>query len=350
MTPSAGQRNGPSAEQSAFLQEALAAASALCAANRLGVLSRLNAAPADPAALARDCAISNRGARLLLAALTSLGLLEVSEDGWYRSVTPDSELLSSLVESWGRLSEAIRDGRPTADAGTPTIKGAHLDTWSATAAERAADQLASRGSRLLDIDTGGTPWSLALAARNPDSHITLVVPPAIKAATRRMVTAAGYPARFDYLEGDPLAVDLGRSAYDLAIAGSVCHLSDEATNRYRLGRLFDALRPGGIVAIMEALPTERFDGPQPVILYALGLLLRTSSGRVHPFSTYVGWLRDAGYEAVERVDLSTAPPISLITARRPVSHKDCAHSSLDASDDGRTTSRSMRRPKSYEPS
>jgi len=31
----------------------------------------------------------------------------------------------------------------------------------------------------------------------------------------------------------------------------------------------------------------------------------------------VGWLREVGYEAVERIDLSPTPPISLITARRP---------------------------------
>jgi hypothetical protein len=31
----------------------------------------------------------------------------------------------------------------------------------------------------------------------------------------------------------------------------------------------------------------------------------------------VGWLRDIGYEAVERIDLTGDLPISLITARRP---------------------------------
>ncbi len=130
------------------------------------------------------------------------------------------------------------------------------------------------------------------------------------------MAAAGYTARFDYLGGDLFAVDVGRSVYDLAIAGNLCHLFDEATNRRLLRRVFHAVRPGGAVAILEPLPTERFDGPRPVILYALGLLLRTSRGQVYPFSTYMGWLRDAGYEAVERIDLSMAPLISLITARR----------------------------------
>jgi hypothetical protein len=49
---------------------------------------------------------------------------------------------------------------------------------------------------------------------------------------------------------------------------------------------------------------------------------RTNRGQVYPFSTYVGWLRDVGYEADERNDLSPTPPISLITARRPTAEEE----------------------------
>jgi len=76
-------------------------------------------------------------------------------------------------------------------------------------------------------------------------------------------------------------------------------------------------RPGGRLAIVDVLPNEPFDGPQSVALYALDLMLRTERGRVYPFSTYAGWLHDAGYSAVERIDIGGAPPLSLITARRP---------------------------------
>ena len=65
--------------------------------------------------------------------------------------------------------------------------------------------------------------------------------------------------------------------------------------------------PGGTLAILDALPNERLDGPRPVVLYALGLLLRTSRGQVYPFSTYVGWLREIGFEAIELIDLSPTP-------------------------------------------
>jgi SAM-dependent methyltransferase len=198
----------------------------------------------------------------------------------------------------------------------------HLGALFAQVAERAADHLATRGLRVLDLGAGAAPWSLALTARNPDIRVTAVDLPAVLAVTRQVVATRGYDLQFDYLSGDLFTIDLGRSIYDLAIAGNLCHLFDEATNRRLLGRLFDALRPGGTLAILDALPNERLDGPRPIVLYALGLLLRTNRGQVYPFSTYVGWLRDAGYEVVERIDLSPTPPISLITARRPTAEEE----------------------------
>ena len=172
------------------------------------------------------------------------------------------------------------------------------------------------GLGILDIGAGAAPWSIALARRDPECRIRAVDLPAVLPATRRAVSAAGCEAQFDYLGGDLFAVDWGRAAYDLAIAGNVCHLFGEAANRRLLRRFYDALRPGGRLAIVDTLPNEQLDGPRPAVLYALGLALRTAAGRIYPLSTYVGWLREAGYEEIVRYDLSAAPPVSLITARR----------------------------------
>ena len=324
MTASTISQSYPAAEGLVFLQEALAATAALDAADRLGVLDRLNAGPADPLTLARDCGMSQRGARLLLAALAGLGLVEIAGDGSYRTALPSLGHLAELGGMWDRLGEALRDGRPAVAGDTVTGAGApyqdalpYLGALCAPAAERAADRLSVPGLHVLDVGAGVAPWSLAFAVRDPDCRVTAVDLQAVLPATCRAVAAVGREVQFRYLAGDLFTVDWGRAAYDLAIAGNVCHLFDEAANRRLLGRLFDALCPGGTLAIVDALPNERLDGPRPVVLYALGLLLRTSRGGVYPFSTYAGWLRDAGYEAVERFDLSAAPPLSLITARRP---------------------------------
>ena len=69
MTASTDPQKWLTPEQWSFLQEALATSAALSSAEHLGILARLDAGPADSITLARDCAISERGAHLLLAAL-----------------------------------------------------------------------------------------------------------------------------------------------------------------------------------------------------------------------------------------------------------------------------------------
>jgi SAM-dependent methyltransferase len=318
-------------ESLAFLQEAVAASAALAAADRLGVLARLEAAPADAATLARDCAIAERGARVLLAALASLGVVEASTKGaQYRTRVPGaSRQLAALVRHWEPLETVLRDDGPAIGADTPAVAEAlyqdvvaDLGAWLAPLAERAADHLAAPGLRILDVGAGAAPWSLALARRDPATCVTTVDLPAVLPATRRAVAESGRAAQFEYLAGDMFTIEWEPSAYDLAIAGNVCHLFGEAANRRFLRRLFGALRPGGTLAILDVVPNERLDGPRPAMLYALGLLLRTREGAAYPFSTYVAWLRDAGYEAIERVDLSGVPSITLITARRPPRDRD----------------------------
>jgi hypothetical protein len=106
------------------------------------------------------------------------------------------------------------------------------------------------------------------------------------------------------------------ATYDLALIANICHLFGENANLQLLRRVADALRPAGRVAIVDILPTERGDGPRPAVLYALGLVLRTSSGRIYPYSTFRRWLGQGGFEDPRRRDLPGPFPFTLITATR----------------------------------
>ncbi|MGH7911669.1 MAG: methyltransferase [Candidatus Dormibacteraceae bacterium] len=318
------QRRSLSTEQEVFMHEAAAAAAALRAADRLGVLAQLEQGPAGPALIARTCGISERGARGLLAALTSLGFADPAGDGTYRSPHPDIAVISAMVRQWDRLPDLMReDGiEPAADVAAraqtmyPKV-ATRLAAWFAPAAREAAEMLAARGLQVLDVGAGAAPWTLALVARAEGIRVTAVDLPTVIATTRQAVAAADRRGAFEYLAGDLFTVELRCGAYDLAIVANVCHLFGEDANRRLLARLLDALRPGGRLAILDALPDERLEGPRPVLLYALGLLTRTRSGQVYPFSKYASWLRETGYEAVDRAELGRVPLISLITARRP---------------------------------
>src|SRR5258708_35047084 len=164
MMASAGPQKRLTTEQYMVLQEALAISSALSAADHLGVLARLDAGPADSITIARDCAISERGVRLLLAALCSLGLIEEGSDGLYHAALPDLAQLTMWITPWGQLTQAIRDDQPARAGATPggaqTLHPevvAHLGAWFAPAPERAAGHLIARGQRVLDLGAGAAP-------------------------------------------------------------------------------------------------------------------------------------------------------------------------------------------------
>ena len=305
--------------------EAIAASATVRTAAELGVLSRLALGPVDAATLAREAGIAERGTRLLLAALAGIGLAEVTVTGEYGAAMTELGTIAPWLDHWSHLTEAVRTDRPAVRGDTPS--GAedlypgtvdHLGVLFASAAEAVADQLAAPGLSVLDVGAGAAPWSIALAARYADCRVTAVDLPGVIANTRRAVEAAGLERQFTYLPGDFFSVDLDRGRYDLVVAGNVCHLFDERSNRALLARLFAALRPGGCVAVLDELPTEVMDGPRTVVLYALGLLLRSGSGQVYPFSAYAGWLRDSGFEGIKRAEPDPSPLISLITARRPI--------------------------------
>ncbi len=309
--------------QAAVLQDACAAAAAIHAAIELGVVAQITQAPADAATVAAYCGVNGQGAEALLSALAGLHLLELGDDGCYRPASGLAELVE-LLRPWASLGSALRgEGRP-ADAAT--IAGAEslyprlvsqLGAFFRPGAEHAADLLMQSGMRVLDVGAGAAPWSLALAARDPSCRITAVELPRVMTSTRDAVRRTGLEDRYEFVEGSAFDVEWGEPAsYDLALVANLCHLFDDAANLRLMRRVARALRPGGRIAIIDILPNERGDGPRRVVLYALGLVLRTSSGRIYPYSTFRRWLGEGGFEDARRHNLRGPFPCTLITGRR----------------------------------
>jgi len=282
----------------AALQDACAAAAAIHSARELGVIARLTEAPADAAAVAADCGLTRQGAESILSALAGLHLLELGGDGRFQPAHSGLLQLVELLRPWAALEPVLRGRLRPANAAT--IAGAEslypslvpqIGAFFRPSAEQAAKLLARPGLRVLDIGAGAAPWSLAIAAREPKSTVTAVELHAVMRSTRTAVRNAGFADRYEFVDGSAFEVDWGEPAtYDLALIANICHLFGENTNLQLLRRIADALRPAGRVAIVDILPNERGDGPRPAVLYALGLVMRTSSGRIYPYSSFRRWL------------------------------------------------------------
>lgn len=314
---------GLSPDQFSSLTEAVMTTEAVDAALELGVLERLEAGPVTLETLAEECDIDHQHARLLVAVLVGLGIAHPHGQGVYEAAMASFSQVAPIVMASGSLTQRLRSRAPGVAAdtrgGAQTLYPDLLPYLAAafqSAAEQAAESLGGDGLKILDLGAGAAPWTSAIATRHRSVEVTAVDLPDVIPVTRAAVSNAGVGDRFEIVAGDFFQIDLGEQAFDLAIAGGICHLFDEESNLLLLKSVRRAVAPAGKLAIIDVLPNERFDGPLPVLLYALGLISRTRGGSVHPFSTYVDWLRATGFSTIERIDLSERPPLSLITAHR----------------------------------
>ena len=241
------------AAQAAVLQEACATAAAIHSALELGVVARVTESPADPAAVAADCGLTQQGARALLSALAGLELLELGDDGCFRPAYSDLAELAELFRPWASLQPALRGERRPADAATtagaqslyPRLVS-QLGALFRQSADHAAGLLAQPSLQVLDVGAGAAPWSLALAARDPSCRITAVELPGVIASTRAAVRRAGLDDQYEFVEGSAFDVDWGEPAsYDLALVANLYHLLDAEANLRLVQRVAEALRRQG---------------------------------------------------------------------------------------------------------
>ena len=115
--------------------------------------------------------------------------------------------------------------------------------------------------------------------------------------------------RFATIAGDYHKVALPEAAFDLAIVANVTHLETAAGNRGLFERLRRSLRPGGEIAVIDVFPVQPA-GALPAALYALGLALRTTHGRVHSAADLESWLAAAGFDDCRFAPLE-APPYTM---------------------------------------
>ena len=293
------------------LNEAAGQVAAFTTAVRLGLLDRIDREPATPAELARTCGATERGVRVVLAALESFGFVERLSDGRYQPVLTGLAALHPLLPLWEHLPESVRTGEPVYEITSPLADVASLPPSVAFLSEvrgDIADRVAAvlpEAKRVLDVGAGPAPWSVAYCGRNANCRVTAVDMPTVLPATRRAISRAGLTDRYEFVSGD---VEMG--AYDLIIVAQVCHLFDTATCTAMIRKLTRALADGGVLAIVDTLP-----GPGAAV-QELSLYLRTRHGSMRPPEVYREWLAEVGLGDVTGTDLPGELSVTVVTGRK----------------------------------
>ncbi|MFT3776281.1 MAG: methyltransferase [Minicystis sp.] len=154
--------------------------------------------------------------------------------------------------------------------------------------------------RLLDVGGNTGELALAIAARHPAIHITVLDFPAIAARAAARFGAAGLSDRLDAVGGDMLS-DPFPTGYDAILFAHVLDIFSPEKIRYLLGKAHDALPPGGSVMVFGSVMHDDESGPLTYgVLSAYFLCLAGGEGRFYTAKQTESALRDAGFAGIEK--------------------------------------------------
>ena len=315
----------------------MAMSGAVVAAVRTGIVARLAREPSTAAELAAGLALDPLPARLLLDCLRASGHVSCRggryrlSRGARRWLDPDSPLsiarfvvgTADYWDWWAGLPETVRAGRPAghhdAPCGDPYWEryiGGQFELARLSAGGVARKlRLPPAARSVLDIGGGHGWYSAALCRRYPGLSATVLDLPGSAAVGRKIIADAGLSERVQHRDGDATTDDLG-SSYDAVLCFNLVHHLTEEQIASLFGRIYRALAPGGVLAVMDAFaePGRRVSYPAAF----LGLFVYLSSGsQVYTQAALRGWIRDAGFAAPRRIRVPPIPGQALYVARKP---------------------------------
>lgn len=305
---------------------------------RHGVFDALNKSPQGAAQLAKKARVSERGMTAILNALVGLQLL--ARKGERYTVTPESTafLVSTnapyngtffhhtteqLIPKWMQLNRVVRTGKPTMRVNAET-KGAKFFaefveslfplSFGAASALGEHLQISKARSRVnvLDIAAGSGVWGIALAKQSKHVHVAAVDWPLVLKTTQRVADRHGVGKRLAKIPGDLMKVNYG-NGHHIATLGHILHSEGPDHSRRLLKKLYNALSPGGTIAIMEFVVNDDRTGPPMGLLFAVNMLVNTTAGDTFSFKEISGWLREAGFRNPRLLDVPAVSPLILAT-------------------------------------
>ena len=309
-------------------------AQVLFVASELGLFRALATGLRSVAEVAEAMKAPTRGVEALLDACVAMNLVRRSADGYENSRTAGLFLSGTEMtfgsalrfwqrfsyDIWGRLAEAIRQGRPQSANGT---RGQDLFDWLVTDDARLRlffDGLASlaywparklatlvdlsRRTHLLDVGGGDGAVSEVLATRYPHLRVTLFDREAVCSLARERFDRLGAGDRLVTVPGD-FHRDRLPSGPDCVLLSNVLHDWSPEECRALLAKVHAVLPREGEVIVHDFLPPER-GRSREACLFELALVLDTERGKVYTADEVRAWLETAGFHQIREAPVTPA--------------------------------------------
>lgn len=314
------------------------ASKTLLSAVELDLFTVLAAGPCDGDLLRRRLGLHRRGARDFFDALVALGMIE-RRNGFYHNL-PETDFYldrnkpsyvggmlrwanAQPYRDWGRLTEALRTGRPQ----NGMADGQDLfDTLYSDPASLAGFSQAMTGSSLpvaralarrfpwrdhrTFIDVGAAEGAASVEIGQAHPHLTggSFDLPGVRPVFEAYVQRHGLEERLRFHPGDFFRDPLPTA--DVLVMGQILHDWDATAKHQLLEKAHAALRKGGALIVYDQMIDDQRRENAAGLLMSLNMLVRTRGGFDYTGADCIGWLRETGFAEVRRQHLSG--PFSMV--------------------------------------
>ena len=295
----------------------------LLSAVDLEIFTALAKGPLTPDALRERLGLHTRSHVDFLDALVSLGMLE-RQDGHYANTAISATFLDKnkpayigailemandrLWHSWGKLSDALRTGKPQGDTAhsdgtfeTMYSEPARLDQFlrSMTALHFATGQALARTFPWKDyttcIDVGAAQGGVIVEIARANPHIAgggFDLPQA-KPIFEAYVAAQGMADRLKFHTGDFFQEPLPHA--DVITMGHILHDWDLEQKKMLIRKAYEALPDGGAFVVFESLLDDERRNNTFGLLMSLNMLVETHGGFDFTGAACQAWFKEAGF-------------------------------------------------------
>ena len=312
---------------------------AIRSAIELDIFTSIGAGHSTPAAIARQCSVAERGARILCDFLVVSGFLTKSGEEY--ALTADTAMFldcnspayigtctrfllnDALRKHFLSLPDAVRYGGATDRIAVDPESHVWVDFARSMAPMMmmASQELAklvvpdqTRPLKVLDIAAGHGLFGIAVLRANANAMVTAVDWKNVLEVARENAEKFGVADRYTTLPGSIFDVNIG-SGYDLVLIPNFLHHFDMATNEKLLRKLHAGLVPGGRVATLEFVPNDDRVSPPMPATFALIMLAETPSGDAYTRAELESMMGNAGFVDHEFHPMPPSPHSVLISRR-----------------------------------
>lgn len=304
----------------------------LLSATELGVFTELAKQPLDAAQLSAKLGLHDRGSRDFFDALVSLGMLQRNGTVYQNTAETDYFLdeakpsyigglitmaNSRLYHSWGKLTDALRTGKPQNESShsEDMFKELYADKQrlegflgamtgiSLPLARTMAEKFEWANYKTF-TDVGCAQGSLPVEVARKHLHLqgTGFDLPQVEPIFSDYVKRHDLDARLNFKAGDFWKDDL--PATDVIVMGHILHDWDLEQKKTLVRKAHKALNDGGSFIVYDAMIDPERKEKAYGLLMSLNMLIETHGGFDYTTSDCLAWLKEAGFKNVRVVELS----------------------------------------------